>query len=104
MSLLDNLTPEDLDADQRELADCIGIEAYRKLITTYAGSSLNIRMPDRITLKLRNENIKKDFNGYNFLELAKKYNLCESSIRKIVFDKIQEERTKPIENQISFFN
>ena len=32
MSLLDKLTPDDLDADQRELAECIGLEAYIKLL------------------------------------------------------------------------
>ena len=38
MSLLDKLTLDDLDADQRQLAECIGMEAYRKLLKNYAGS------------------------------------------------------------------
>lgn len=59
MSLLDNLELDDLDPEQRELAECIGLESYKKLITTYAGSYLCIRMPERITINLRNAEIDR---------------------------------------------
>ena len=36
MSLLDKLTLDDLDADQRQLAECVGLEAYIKLLKNYA--------------------------------------------------------------------
>ena len=75
MSLLDKLTLDDLDADQRQLAECVGLEAYIKLLKNYAGSNVYIRMPDKITLSLRNEEIRKKFNGYNYRQLSAAYNL-----------------------------
>lgn len=103
MSLLDNLTIEDLDADQRELAECVGLEAYKKLVGNYAGSYVYIQKTDTITAGLRNAAMREEFNGYNYLELARKYNLSESSVRRIVAEKLPEIRAAPLENQISLF-
>lgn len=103
MNLLDELTLDDLDEEQRELADCIGLEAYKKLVTTYAGCPINIRMPDKLTIGQRNNRIRKEFNGYNFSELARRYKLTERQIRNIVADEVAKQRNKPLENQISFF-
>ena len=103
MNLLEELTLDDLDEEQRELAECIGLDAYKKLVATYAGSPINIRMPDSLTMRQRNNNICRQFNGYNFTELAREYNLTERQIRNIVADKVAEQRNKPIKNQISFF-
>ena len=104
MNLLDELTLDDLDPEQRELADCIGLAAYKKLVATYAGSSLNIRMPGNLTIKQRNRKLIEEFNGYNFGELARKYGLTERQIRYIVADHVYRERNKPVENQITFFD
>lgn len=103
MNLLDELTLEDLDEEQRELADCIGLEAYKKLVATYAGSTINIRMPDKLTIGQRNNRIRKEFNGYNFSELARRYKLTERQIRYIVADEVVKQRNKPLDDQISFF-
>lgn len=35
MNDLDRVTIDDLADEQKELAECIGIEAYRKLVETY---------------------------------------------------------------------
>lgn len=84
MSLLDEITLADLDESQRELADCIGIEAYKKLIATFAGEQICVRMPNSITRSLRNEKICCDYNGYNIRELSRKYGLHENTIRLIL--------------------
>lgn len=104
MDLLDELTPDDLDPEQRELADCIGMTAYKKLVATYAGSSLNIRMPGNLTIKQRNRKLIQDFNGYNFGELARKYGLTERQIRYIVADHVHTERCRPPPGQMSLFD
>lgn len=104
MSLLDELRPEDLDEVQRELVDCIGMEAYRKLISTYAGDTITVRMPKGLTRPLRNEKIRNDYNGYNIRELSKKYNLHENTIRDIVSDLKAEKRSQPLPEQLSFLN
>lgn len=84
MDFLDKLSLEDLDEEQQELADCIGIEAYKKLIVTYAGSTITIRHPERLTRKLRNEAIRSEFNGVNYNALALKYHISNRMIRYIV--------------------
>ena len=104
MSLLDKLTPDDLDADQRELAECIGLEAYIKLLKNYAGSRVRVRMPDKITIPLRNKEIKDKFNGYNYGKLAREYHLSEDSIRKIVSSEIKRIKYSPPEGQMSLFD
>ncbi|MDE6762869.1 MAG: hypothetical protein K2J73_04245 [Oscillospiraceae bacterium] len=45
MGLLDKLTLGDLDKGQRELAECIGLDAYKKLLKNYAGSPITVLMP-----------------------------------------------------------
>lgn len=102
MNLLEELTIDDLDEDQRELAECIGIEAYKKLVASYAGNPINVRMPERITMKLRNDKIRLEFNGYNYADLSKKYGLCKNQIRNIVADLTVNKRNQPLADQISF--
>jgi len=104
MSLLDNLGIEDLDADQRELADCIGMDAYKKLVKNYAGSFIYICKPDTVTANLRNEEIRRKFNGYNYSELAREYNLAEVSIRRIVSPVIAEVKAAPLPGQVTFWD
>lgn len=104
MSLLEKLTLDDLDADQRQLAECIGMEAYKKLLKNYAGSRVRVRMPDKITIPLRNKEIKDKFNGYNYGKLAREYHLSEDSIRKIVSGEIKRIKYAPLDGQISLFD
>lgn len=84
MNLLEQLTLDDLDEEQQELAECIGLDAYKKLVATYAGNPINVRMPERVTMKLRNEKIRADFNGHNYIELSKKYGLGKNQLRNII--------------------
>lgn len=104
MTLLEKLTLDDLDEDQRELAECIGIEAYRKLLKNYAGSPVNVRMPKRITIPVRNKEIRGKFDGYNYRKLAQEYDLAEVTIRKIVSPEIPKIKAAPIPGQTSFFD
>lgn len=104
MSLLDNLEIKDLSADQRELAECIGMEAYKKLVKNYAGSCIYVCKPDTITANLRNEEIRRKFNGYNYSELALEYNLAEVSIRRIVAPVIAEVKAAPLPGQVTFWD
>lgn len=90
---------EQLSGDQREIAETIGLEAYRKLVSNYGGMNLYIYKPETILRELRNAEICDQFNGFNYRELAKKYNLSEKTVREIVSGKKEE----PVDGQISFF-
>lgn len=103
-SLLEKLQLDDLEDDQRELAECIGMEAYRKLVENYAGSSIYIGKPDRIAISVRDNMIRADFNGYNYSELRKKYSLSESTIRRITSPVLITVKNAPMEGQTSLFD
>ena len=45
---LNNLTLDDLDGDQKELAECIGIEAYIKLVKCFGGLNVYVYKPDSL--------------------------------------------------------
>lgn len=75
---------EQLSGDQRELAEIVGIEAYRKLVENYGGMCVYIYKPETILRKRRNTEIFNEFDGTNYRELAKEYGLSEAGIRKIV--------------------
>lgn len=84
MMNINNVTIENLDGEQREIAECIGIDGYRKLVNHFGGTTLYIQKSDKITKILRDEQIKIKFNGSNHKALAREFNLSESSIRKIL--------------------
>lgn len=69
---------------QREIAEIIGIEAYRKLVENYGGSRIYIEKFDTITRPDRNDEIRKKFDGGNYKQLAREYKLSEQTIRRIV--------------------
>ena len=56
---------------------------------------------DKIERMEMNEQIKAEFDGYNFRELAQKFSLTEVSIRSIVSDKMREVRARPMDGQLS---
>lgn len=68
IDLLDELTLEDLEGDQYDLAECLGMKLYIKLVRTFAGSPINVPMPDKITLKLRNRKIREERNKHSIKE------------------------------------
>ena len=82
------VSPEQLSGDQRELAEIVGIEAYRKLVENYGGSSIYINKADTVTRSERNVEIQHNFNGSNYRELAREYGLSEPSIRRIINKKL----------------
>lgn len=73
-----------LSEEQQSVYDCIGAEAYIKLIIMMNGSDLYIPSINALTRESRNKKIKSEFNGYNYKELARKYRLTTRTIRDIV--------------------
>ena len=68
---------EDLTPEQRDIYDCIGSQAYEKLVQRYGGLSIYIAKADSVIRSARDEKIRRDFNGYNFKFLVNKYNLSD---------------------------
>lgn len=81
---LDKLMLQQLHGFQREIAETIGIEAYRKLVARYGGSSIYIGKGGSAKNDDRDAEIYSRFTGKNYLELAHIYDLAENTIREII--------------------
>ena len=92
---------EDLSQEQKKIADLIGKDNFKKLMEEYGGTYFYIQKTDKIERMERNEQIKAEFDGYNFRELAQKYGLTEVTIRSIVSDKVRAVRARPMEGPLS---
>lgn len=86
--LLELLQLEDLQGEAYELAELIGIEAYRKLVDRYGGTGrMYIPQADTLVIPLRDAKIREEYDGTNIYALCKKWELSEGYIRKIVAGK-----------------
>lgn len=102
--LLDKLTLEDIRGEGRALADVVGIEAFKNLIRYYGGTSkLYVPSMDKVVIPIRDELIRREYNGENIHELVRRWGLTERWIYEIVKDKAKEIKAKPIDGQISLF-
>ena len=72
-NLLDLLTLDDLNEEQRQLAELIGMDGYKALVRTYGGMHIDIPQADTLTRDRRNDQIIAAYDGYNVAELARKW-------------------------------
>ena len=79
---------EDIPENQRDIAECLGIEAFIKL-SKFCGGQTGIYIPKYYTLikEARNRVIRQRYNKYNLKQLAREYCLSTQSIRQIVAEK-----------------
>lgn len=102
MDLWKGIELSDIPEEQRDFAELVGLDTFRKLVEMYGGSSIYICKEDAILRQKRNLAIANDFNGYNYLQLAKKYNLTERTIRDVI-SSVLGERRYVTKNQVSMF-
>lgn len=91
-----------LPENQQELYDCIGEEAYIKLVKRFGGNSPYVAEADSVFRPSRDAKIRNDFNGYNIRYLVNKYGLSARRIRDITSDIREEKQNAPLEGQITF--
>jgi Mor family transcriptional regulator len=78
------IKPEQLPEPCMSIAKEIGIEATVKLVNLIGGEVLYIPKLKYLTIPIRKEMIIKEFDGYNYKTLAKKYDVSERWVREIV--------------------
>ena len=92
-SFLYDRTLEQLDGDALDLAELIGIYAFKKIVEVYGGSG-SLYIPSFATLRagLRNQKLVQDYQaGLKVKHLTRKYHVSESLVYKIIRDyKAQE--------------
>ncbi|MGN1102041.1 MAG: Mor transcription activator family protein [Huintestinicola sp.] len=82
--LLSDIPYDYLNDKQKELFDIVGNTAYSALVAEYGGEFIYIPKAETIAVEYRNRRIYELFNGENYKELAKMYNLTERYVRRIV--------------------
>ncbi len=97
---MNNIKIQDLQGEQRQIAETIGLEAYLKLVKIYGGTNIYIAKIDKLLSIKRDMEIVKRFNGYNYKSLANQYRLSERAVREI----INRENSRILNQQLSFFD
>lgn len=102
---IDKLTSIDqLRENQKELAEILGIEAYKRLIKHYGGMPIYVQKADSVMKDTRDIELNEKFDGSNYKELAREYGISEMTIRDIVAPKRRELKIAPLKGQLSFDN
>ncbi len=78
------VTLDMLPEDGKEIAGLIGVKSYLKLVEEYGGRSIYIHKLDAVRRSVRDDIIRKEFNGENHAFLCKKFDLSEKQIRLIL--------------------
>ncbi len=95
----------DLPEVYQQLAELVGVENMLRIARVFGGGeSIYFPKLEAIHRPARDKKIIEDFNGYNFRQLAKKYQLSEMRIRAIVREYVDEERNRPAPGQITIFD
>ncbi len=94
---------EDLTEEQRSIAEVVGLDAYRLLVEQLGGQSIYIAKLDTLQRGIRDKEILVAFDGSNYAELARRYNLTERAVRKIC-DNSPKHSMFCKKNQVSMFD
>ncbi len=71
------------DNTWKQVAEAIGIENFCKMLEIAGGATLYVPQLDSLLRPVRDARIKAEFNGWNYLELARKYNITDRLVRSI---------------------
>ena len=83
-AFITELTLEEIpDGPWRQVAEEIGIESLYKALKIVGGATTYIPKPETLIRPVRNRHIREEFNGWNYLELAKKYNVTDRLVGQV---------------------
>lgn len=79
-----NVNIEQLPEVYQEMAEIIGVESTIRLARVFAGSSVYFPKLERALLDMRNQVIRREFDGANIRELSRRWGLSSRHVRHIV--------------------
>lgn len=83
--LIKNVKPEDLEGNNKELAEVLGIEKLYELSKYVRGGQIYIPIPELIICQARNRAIYDEWKeGTSKKAIAKKYGLSSDRVSKII--------------------
>lgn len=81
-AMVKELTVEDIpEGAYKQIAESIGVTNLCKLAALVGGSTVYIPKVESLIRPVRDAHIKAEFNGYNYADLARKYNVSERWVR-----------------------
>lgn len=95
---------DELKEQHREYAEIIGVENLLLLSEAYGGTSIYIPKIDDMLKSRKNAAIIREFNGGNIKQLARKYNVSERTVYRLVRGLLKARRFQPLEAQTSLFD
>ena len=84
--MLNYLTREDIPDSLIDIVDEIGMDNFIKLCRLCGGISIYIPTENSLVKPIRNRVIRESFDGGNYKELARQFDISEVQIRKIIAD------------------
>jgi Mor family transcriptional regulator len=75
---------EMLPESYQDVASITGVETFLELCKLFGGMEVYIPQYKTLIKPLRNQKIVEEFNGNNVKQLAKKYHVCESTVRHVL--------------------
>ncbi|CAN2041052.1 hypothetical protein GMMP15_260010 [Candidatus Magnetomoraceae bacterium gMMP-15] len=73
---------EDLPHEWQEIEKAIGMQAVVSLIQNFSGQKIYVCSQTTIKRNAQSRKLKKAFNGLNHKELAKRFGLSTSTVRR----------------------
>jgi Mor family transcriptional regulator len=95
---------EELKEQHREYAEIIGVENLIRLAEAYGGAAIYIPKIDDLLKSQKYAAIIREFNGSNVRQLARKYDVSERTVYRLVSGLLKAERLKPLDGQTSLFD
>ena len=102
----DQILPDDLSDECRQIAEVIGMDALLALVAARGGECVYLPKYESLAAASRNRQIRAEFNGRNYRDLAKRYNLTVRWVREIVSSSNQgagTSRNAPLDTQLQLF-
>ena len=73
----------------KEISEIVGLDATLKIYLRFKGQQISF--PVRLyNPHLIQQNVIKEYDGYNIRELAKKYDYSEKTIRRMIRDSLED--------------
>lgn len=87
--VLKEVVLDDLQEQHRDIAECISLESFLRLVERFGGSSIYIpQMREVVKLRVYRK-ISEEFDGTNIRALAVRYGVSESTVYNVVREQIQ---------------
>ncbi len=100
-NVLSGLEMEDLQEQHREIAEVIGLEAFKKLVEAFGGGAIYIPQQKEVIKNRVYRLVSEEYDGSNIKTLCVRYGISVTKAYDIVREQLQKGRKIEIPGQMS---